>query len=298
MKNLLVIIFVLFSINLFACLNGETKVLSNGTTVYEDFEGIIPRGHEFFVSEFPKLIKELDSLYKKTKKIEYLSDKGYILILQGRYQEAIKLYLDIEKMYPNRYSTASNLGTAYELSGDNVNALKWIKKGVAINFESHEGSEWLHIKILEAKIDQSKINAEFFIGTNFGKFDMPVSDLSRTQTEKLIVSLYYQLNERVSFIKSEDAIVALLLFELGNLAMLQSNYFDANEIFKIAKDYGLESTLLEKRISFTNGILYAKKSIKTAYTYEVINHEKTALLIIFIVIALLGTYFLIKQIRK
>lgn len=298
MKKVLVVLAVLFSLKSVACLNGETKALTNGLTLYEDYEGMIPRGHNFYKIEFEEVFKELDSLYRKTKKIEYLSDKGYVLVIQGKYKEALNLYLSIEKTHPNRYSTASNLGTIYELLGDNVNALKWIKRSVAISPDSHNGSEWLHIKILEAKINPSNIRGDFFIKTDFGKFDRPVSDLSVNQSQKLINSIYYQLNERMSFIKSEDPIIGLLLFELGNLSMLESKYDDANEIFKIAKDYGHESDLLERRISFTNGVLFAKAISYTTQTiYTEVNYEKTALLAISILIALIGLYFLIKKLR-
>ena len=300
MKKALVVLLVLFSLKSVACLNRETKALTNGLTLYEDYEGIIPRGHDFFTIEFEKVFKELDSLYKKTKKIEYLSDRGYVLVIQGKYKEALDLYLNIEKSHPNRYSTASNLGTIYELLGDNTNALKWIKKSVAISPDSHNGSEWLHIKILEAKLNPNTITSEFFIKTSFGNFDMPVSDLSWDQTEKLTKSIYYQLNERMSFIKSEDPIIALLLFELGNLAMIDGNIFDANQIYKQAKEYGYNSDLLTKRISFTNGYLSADKNKKykteAVYTTKV-NYGKTALLIISILIALIGLYFLIKKLR-
>lgn len=298
MKKVLVVLVVLFSLKSVACLNGETKALTNGLTLYEDYEGMIPRGHNFYKIEFEEVFKELDSLYRKTKKIKYLSDKGYVLVIQGKYKEALNLYLSIEKTHPNRYSTASNLGTIYELLGDNVNALKWIKRSVAISPDSHNGSEWLHIKILEAKINPSNIRGDFFIKTDFGKFDRPVSDLSVNQSQKLINSIYYQLNERMSFIKSEDPIIGLLLFELGNLSMLESKYDDANEIFKIAKDYGHESDLLERRISFTNGVLFAKAISYTTQTiYTEVNYEKTALLAISILIALIGLYFLIKRLR-
>ncbi|WP_035695081.1 tetratricopeptide repeat protein [Flavobacterium soli] len=299
MKKVLVVLFVLFSLKSVACLNGETKTLANGLTLYEDFEGMILRGHDFFTIEFEKVFNELDSLYNKTKKIEYLSDKGYLLVIQGKYQDALNLYLDIEKTHPNRYSTASNLGTIYELIGDNLNALKWIKKSVAISPDSHSGSEWLHIKILEAKMNPNMISSEFFTKTSFGNFDMPVSDLSWDKTEKLSKSIYYQLNERISFIKSEDPIIALLLFELGNLAMLESEFLQANQIFKMAKDYGYQSVLLEKRISFINGYLANKKEnhkTETIYTTKV-NYEKTALLIISILLILIGLYFLIKKSR-
>lgn len=298
MKKVLVVLLFLFSLKSVACLNGETKVLTNGLTLYEDYEGVIPRGHDFFTIEFEKVFKELDSLYKKTKKIEYLSDKGYVLVIQGKYQEALNLYLNIEKSHPNRYSTASNLGTIYELLGENEKALEWIKKAVAINPHSHNSSEWLHVKILEAKIDSSKLNDQFFIGTNFGNFDIPVSTLSNQQTQSLINSLYFQLNERMSFIKSNDPIIGLLLFELGNLMMVQENLHDAEEIFKMASEYGYNADLLKKRLSFINGFFSAKKGLyKQKHIITKVNYEKTALLIISILLTLIGLYFLIKKIK-
>jgi len=135
MKRLATIILTLFFINqTFACLNGDSKVLKDGTFLYEDREGSVPYGHEFYKDDFENGIKKLDSLYNAIKDLDYLSDKGQLLILLERYEEAIKLYLKIEKIEPNRYSTASNIGTAYELFGQNENALKWIKKAVEKQF--------------------------------------------------------------------------------------------------------------------------------------------------------------------
>ncbi|OIV42787.1 tetratricopeptide repeat protein [Flavobacterium johnsoniae] len=117
-----VIALVLISFKTFACLNGESKILKNGAYAYQDYDGFVPVGHHFFSGDFPKLIVELDSLYKKTNDLDYLSDKGYLLIVLGKYQEALNLYLNIEKREPNRYSTASNMGTLYELMGENQKA--------------------------------------------------------------------------------------------------------------------------------------------------------------------------------
>jgi len=49
-----------------------------------------------------------------------------------------------------------DLGTAYELAGKNEPALRWIREGLRRNPNSHKGTEWLHVKILEAKIEQEK----------------------------------------------------------------------------------------------------------------------------------------------
>lgn len=106
--------------------------------------------------------------------------------------------------------------------GDNQKALFWINKAIQLNPTSHEASEWLHSKILQAKLGGSKyINADFLINTNFGNDDEPRSNLSKSQRESLMKALYYQLNERVTFIKNEDPIIGVLRFELGNLAFFR-----------------------------------------------------------------------------
>ncbi|HEY3403838.1 MAG TPA: tetratricopeptide repeat protein [Ohtaekwangia sp.] len=154
---LLTLIFSSFRIS-YGCLNGETLILKNGLFVYEDFEGMIPFGHRFSSPEIYRAgVAELDSLYKVTNDLDYLSDKGILLIILGEYDKAIALYLEIDKTEPGRYSTASNIGTAYELAGNNQAALQWIKKAVAIDSSSHDYSEWIHVNILEQKSKERHI---------------------------------------------------------------------------------------------------------------------------------------------
>lgn len=233
-----------------ACLNGESRELKDGTFLFEDPQGLVPYGHHFnSTEEFELGVIQLDSLYNETKDLDYLSDKGLLLILLGQYHEAIKLYLTIEQLQPNRYSTASNIGTAYELIGENEKALQWIKKSIDIDPSSHYGSEWIHAKILEAKIKGKKFyNSNFILGTDFGTDKSPKSTLEITKLKKLSSELYYQLNERVSFVKPKDEIVAMLLFELGNVAFLTDNFSDAIEDYNEAKRYGFTESLLDDRI--------------------------------------------------
>jgi tetratricopeptide (TPR) repeat protein len=61
------------------------------------------------------------------------------MILEKKYKEAITAFLELEKKYPDRYQTATNLGTAYELVGQIDDALVWIEKGIKLNPSSHEG---------------------------------------------------------------------------------------------------------------------------------------------------------------
>ncbi|WP_438965232.1 tetratricopeptide repeat protein [Flavobacterium sp.] len=297
----IIILFLLVYIKSFACLNGDTKVLTNGVFIYEDREGIIPYGHFFYAENFEKLKKELDSLYTKTNNLDYLSDIGYVLTVERKYNEAIHLFLEIEKKQPNRYSTASNIGTLYELIGNNEEALKWITKAVKINPDSHNNSEWLHVNILEAKTKGATFyNGLFLIDVNFGIYDKPISTLSSNKENSLINALFYQLNERITFIKDKDVIIANLLFELGNLCMIQERYKDALEIFKMSKEYGFTNQIIDIRISFINGYLEAKSNgsnnhVKTVYSKEKYNIEKTILLLLSICIGLGVILYLFKR---
>lgn len=240
----------LFFTRTFACLNGESTVLKDGTFLYADHPGNVPYGHIFDSDDgYIGGIKQLDSLYKATKDLSYLSDKGLILILLKRYSEAVKLYLEIEKLEPNRYSTASNIGTAYELLGQNDKALHWIKRSVELDPKSHNNSEWIHVKILEAKIKGEELfTTKFLLNTEFGPGVKPISSMSKGQLQILSNALYYQLNERVSFVKPKEKIVAQLMFDLGNIAFLLDNFPDALADYEQAKEYGFTGQLIEQRI--------------------------------------------------
>lgn len=292
MKRFLILASALFLFNhVFACLNGESKMLKDGTYLYQDSEGSVPYGHSFFNVDFDEGIKRLDSLYTASKDLDNLSDKGLLLILQGNYKEAIALYLHIEQMSPNRYATASNIGTAYELAGQNEDALKWIKKAVEIDPGSHHNSEWIHVKILEAKIKGPEFyTTEFLLNTNFGTDVTPHTELPKQSLQNLSAALYYQLNERISFIKPKDAIVARLLFDLGNIAFLLGDYDDALDDYAQAKKYGYMEPLVEQRI------VEANKSLREEVANAKWKHQKK--LWFFIVILLLIVITAVYIIRR
>ncbi len=214
-----------------------------------DNESLVPYGHKYKDDvKYEEDLKELDSLWKTDKKLEDYSDYGVLLVYLGRYEEAEKVFLEIEKINPGLYATAVNLGTTYELLGKNELALNWIKKGVRIDPTSHNHSEWLHVKILEAKLKGDKyINSDFLIGTNFGTDTLPKTTLDSASLVKLRDAIFYQLEERVTFIKPQEKIVALLLFELGNVCALTDDVTSALRIYDKAKEYGFKSDVLDKR---------------------------------------------------
>lgn len=234
----------------YGCLNGQTLALKNGTLIYIDSEYMnIPKGHDFFKKDFDGLIKDLRKLYSETKDIDYLSDIGVVLIIQKKYDEAIKIFNNIEKSNPNRYSTASNLGTLYELIGDNVNALKWIEKSVKINPISHNSSEWIHVNILKAKVNNLIFSSQNIINNDFGFESLPKTDLKEENLESLRYQIYFQLNERISFIKEKEKSIAVLLFDLANIDyLLGEKSSQYKELYKMAIDYGFDQKFIEDRL--------------------------------------------------
>jgi tetratricopeptide (TPR) repeat protein len=235
-----------------ACLNGDTQMLKDGTIISNDVEGwIVPYGHRFFEHNYSDKLKRLDSLWKTTKDIDYLSDYGVVLVFQKEYDKAKDIYLKIEKIQPGRYSTASNLGTVYELLGQNEKALHWIQRAVKIDPKSHNSSEWIHVNILKAKIrGQQNITGNFLLGAAFGTDAKPQSLLTNEELLELRDALYYQLNERVSFIKPKDKIVATLLFELANICVVTGAKKEAIIIYDKSKEYGFADPILQLRYDY------------------------------------------------
>jgi len=253
MKKIALVILLMtgFILNTVACINNVTE-LEDGTVITNDnIYYDVPYGHVFLKDKFPSALKRMDNLWKATNNIEYYSDYGLILILQGKYEEAKKVYIDIEKLKPGRYETASNLGTVYELLGNNKNALKWIKKAIGLYAKSHDDSEWLHAKILEAKIKgDAFITSDFLLNTNFGIDTIPQSKLTENELKKLKATLVYQLNERMTFIKPENKIMALLLFDLGNVLALLESQANAAAVYDLANEYGYSDSLLGIRLDY------------------------------------------------
>lgn len=307
--RLFIFIFIFQTQLSFGCLNGETLELKNGVLLYQDSEyKDIPKGHDFYKQDFDAIIKELRKLYKETNDIDYLSDVGVVLILQKKYNEAIKLYNQIEKTHPNRYSTASNLGTIYELTGDNINALKWIEKSVKINTKSHNGSEWIHVNILKAKVNGLNFSSQNIINTDFSFESFPKTDLTKNNLSSLRFQIYFQLNERMSFIKEKDKSIAVLLFDLANIDyLLGKKSSQYKELYKMAVDYGFDKKFVEDRLNAIEKHELANKDIAKDVNDEknISNPKKTksesTSYIIYLSLSIVLSiilYFLFKKFKK
>lgn len=292
-----------------ACVNGAFLHVKDYMIYYDPTPGDIPHGHKIQTDTLPTVAKRLYKKWKATGEIDYLSDYAVVLIYQGQYEKARDIFISIEKTHPGRYATASNLGTAYELLGDDTSALKWIRRGIAINPQSHEGSEWIHVNILKAKIyGGTYLSSDSIIKTNFGSEAMPEDRLEPGMIYALNQELWYQLNERITFIKEPDKIMALLFFDLGNYLFLikYNNKYKKDipldqvlELYDLAKHYGYSGALFDKRYKLVQDIISGKYPragapivvAKTDYTLFYILGICTSILSI-------GAFFFFKKKKK
>jgi tetratricopeptide (TPR) repeat protein len=200
--------------------------------------------------KFPEYGKSVIENIKENPSVKNKNSLAVYLVYLGKYQEAIALLNHIEKIKPGEYRTASNMGTAYELLGDNVEALQWIKEGIRRNTDSHFGSEWLHVRILEAKIAEKQgrpvPRRGSILELDFGQNLVPVvpkvlplgNDGKQVSSFNLANSITYQLNERTNFVRPNEQIVAGLFFDLGNLEFAAGSIEKAEVAYEFALRYG------------------------------------------------------------
>jgi tetratricopeptide (TPR) repeat protein len=181
------------------------------------------------------------------------------LIYLGQYQTALAILLQVEKESPGGYDTAFNIGTVYELLGDDANALKWISEGIKRNPRSLAGSEWLHVAILEAKIEAAN-RPDHLLKGHIVEIPERLNNDSEIKVRgrsywvpSVSVALYHQLHERLEFVKPTDPYVADLLYSYALLEGRLSPYErmlpleNALGLLKMAKAYGFTDDSLQSR---------------------------------------------------
>lgn len=204
-----------------------------------------------------------DYVYDHTNPVGEANDKAVQTLLRGDAARAVQMLENIEQKNPGFYYTAANLGTAYELAGNDANALKWIQEGIRRNPESHMNTEWLHMGILEAKL-QLQAQPDWLKANTITKVDLKrinesgyeISTTQGTQNmEAVRESLYEQLSVRMLLVKPKDAIVAQLLIELAHLEHFIGFQESAIKIMDLAVNYGASEATISELRSKTNSLL-------------------------------------------
>ena len=200
------------------------------------------------------------------------NDLAVLLILQGQHVDAIRYLVALEKAYPGHPEIAANLGTALELAGHDAVALKWIRLGMQRNPDEHAGTEWLHARILAAKIaakqDPAWYRTHSIVGLEFDDALVPAvpktmptgntrAPLKPSDVER---ALDYQLYERMGFVRKRDPVVANLLHDWALLHLAGGSLETATAAFDAAVRYGWpEDARLRERKAFIAGMLQKPK---------------------------------------
>jgi len=175
---------------------------------------------------------------------EYLALQN---IMNGQYDQGVERLLKIEQKHQNLYSTASNLGTAYELKGDIPLAIQWIAEGIKRDANSHYGTEWLHLLILETKLELKnnptllKNNHIINLPKKFNETTLISIKGKNYSLKSIRNALFYQLKERLIFVKPKDEVVADLLYTFAKIEEQTTVVEEADKLLMMAKEYGFDN---------------------------------------------------------
>ena len=206
---------------------------------------------------------ELKNLDKKFKTHQELNDYGVMLIYARQYNDAIEVFKGIEKSHPLLAKTAANLGTVYELNGDLDKAKYWINQGIKRDPHIHENSEWIHLKILDAQLEQRKnpnwIKNNDVLGLDFGYKATPKAIVKTLEfnhqtfsLENILEHSKIQMDQRLRFVK-HDPISAQIIFNMANIeaVLLSGDEDDVWSLYELAASTGfVDKVLIEKRIHY------------------------------------------------
>ncbi|RDZ25964.1 tetratricopeptide repeat protein [Lysobacter silvisoli] len=282
MKALLATALLLFAAGAHACIN-EVGTDRNGRrfdSLWYLGEGVTEpmrerSGRRHALERAKTTIAEA----RKQPSFESLTNLGVLLIYQGQYPLAIRHFLSVERRYPGHHETAANLGTALELAGQDSVALRWIRLGIQRNVDEHLRSEWLHARILEAKIaaarDPAYLQRHSIAGLRFEAKTVPAlptslppgNDGQPLKPWMLDRSLSYQLRERTQFVPAPDPVVANLLSDWATLNLAGGPLENAAALYDLAADYGAprDALMRERQAYIRKTIVLAKLKDSEGY---------------------------------
>ena len=272
-----VLAFLLLTAPVHACLQtygttiqGKRKIVSQmETPTLVQMLNITGQGRR---AGWEKMAKDLAN----AKDFASRNDYAVALIYLGRNAEAIPILEALERERPGVYRVAANLGTAYELAGRNADALRFIREGIRRHPGSHEGTEWLHAAILEAKVahasDPKWFATHSILSLDFGPDSRPRmpkrlpngNDGKPVTAKQLRDALHFQMMERRQFVGPPDPYVSDLFYDWGNVMALTDTVENAIDLYNESQRFGaVRDTMAKKRIAYMKGVIRKATSAGT-----------------------------------
>ncbi len=234
MKQLLTFLILALSLSANACGN-EYGVSLSGERLHTPLFYLSDRYRSFDKEDLQRKLGE--AISKRGQNEDDFQNESNIALYYmklGEVKKAIKILEPLAAEYPDEYVIIANLGTAYELDGQLNKALNQIKKGYAMNPKSHYGSEWVHIKILEAKIAHGA-NSNWFRRNPI----VSLAELEEKETDyvgRRDTHLSVQIRTRLPFTPAPNPVIANLLRTHAEYCEKHSSYENA----LMARIYALE----------------------------------------------------------
>lgn len=229
MKKIMIFCALLITLHANACLNLFT-VDSAGKphVVNHDFKWSFSQNKDY-------INRNIASLEKSFAKGEYdfkrISDYGSYLLMGGRFSDGLNIFRALVAKHGELYEIMANTAVAYELNGNIDSAIYWEKKALDIKPDAHYDSEWIHLKILEAK-QKLATDSNWCLHNNVAGIVAKMKARPTTahrdgvdiQLDDFFQKFLYQLSERIPFTYGVDPALGKLLYELGEAYRAVSVY--------------------------------------------------------------------------
>jgi tetratricopeptide (TPR) repeat protein len=196
-----------------------------------------------------------------------LSDYAVLELKTGDRKKGVTILEKLYAEHPEEYNIVANLGTAYELTGNDQKALELLKKAMNINYLSHYGSEWIHISILEQKLGPQRydkiVDLRF---ADFGQWIINKDYVFERNPDSLKLQLAYQLHERISFIPAPDSVIGHLIMDFADLVAKTDVRDSAIAFYDYAARYNpyLQATINERKKVLKEEAIVVKDTFRWA----------------------------------
>lgn len=246
---------------------GDSLQLSRFLQVQSDEE--LPYWHHGFSDE-NKLKEDFEhfrSLGIKNLNYRDKSDYAVLCLKLGDKKEGLQILEELYKQHPGEYNIVANLGTAYELNGNNAKALELLKKALALNPGSHFNSEWIHVRILEEELSDSPDYSKIIhLGiNNFQEWLIDKKYKFPQEADSLKVQIAYQLHERISFIDKPNKVIGQLVLDFADIISKTGNKNDAYQFYSYALSYDPSlKKIIDTRVSTNRS---EQKTVKDTFQW-------------------------------
>lgn len=261
---LLLLTFILLSNTLFAFqYTCGTNVYGEERTQIAD----IPNFYRHFNKDFSlAYINSFDLKQIEIYEYKTQSDVAVHLARLGRIKESLNILRNIYYRHPEEFIILSNLTFLYELNGKIDSALFINEKSLDRFSKTYKGSNWVHMKILQAKLkmqmdsnwiyNHKVLNLQLKHAKKITKRTGDNTDVDEQfrENNSVISSIIYHIKERIPYTPAPDLLLSSVIAESAELMAQEFSMEHAVYLYYLALEYDPSDT---KHIK--NEIQYLKR---------------------------------------